>query len=223
MSRNKDYLPGGDQAFLEWVIEFLKYLMSRLTKFNFPKAEYDLLEQEKDIYAQKLEVSRESATRTPVNIKEKNAAKKVLKTHVRVSTGEYLMRNHLLTVGDREMLGLPIHKTTRTPAPVADAAPDFDIDSHTIYRLIIHFFERGSDHSKAKPAGQHGAEIAWEISDTPLIKVSELTHSSFDTRTPFTLEFEGDQRGQTVYLALRWENTRGLKGPWSEIRKAIIP
>jgi hypothetical protein len=35
--------------------------------------------------------------------------------------------------------------------------------------------------------------------------------------------FENDQRGKTVYFALRWENTRGEKGPWSAIQIAIIP
>jgi hypothetical protein len=197
--------------------------MSRLTKFNFPKAEYDLLEQEKDVYAQKLEVATESATRTSVNIKEKNTAKKVLKTHIRLSTGDYLMRNHLLTDADRDMLGLPIRKTTRTPAPVAETYPDFNIDSSMLRRLSIHFYEKDGDHKKAKPAGQHGAEIAWAISDTLPASLNDLTHSSFDTRTPLTLEFDEPDRGKTVYFALRWENTRGLKGPWSPIQKAIIP
>jgi hypothetical protein len=223
MSNNSDYLPNRDKDFLDWVIIFLMYLMSRLTKFNFPKAEYDLLEQEKDVYAQKLQVANADATRTPVNIRGKNVAKRVLEKHIRKVVGEFLIRNSLLTEEDLKMLGLPIHKTTHTPAPVATEAPDFDIDSSTIYRLIIHFFERGSSHRKAKPAGQHGAEIRWAISDEPILNAEDLTHSSFDTRTPFTLEFRGDQRGEIVYLALRWENTRGLKGPWSEIRKAIIP
>jgi hypothetical protein len=44
-----------------------------------------------------------------------------------------------------------------------------------------------------------------------------------NTRTPYTFPFEYDQRGQTVYFALRWENTRGEKGPWSEIHSTIIP
>jgi hypothetical protein len=77
--------------------------------------------------------------------------------------------------------------------------------------------------SKAKPAGQHGAEIRWAISDTPVVDVAALARSSFDTRTPFTLEFQGHERGQTVYFCLCWENTRGEKGPWSEIQSAIIP
>ena len=30
-------------------------------------------------------------------------------------------------------------------------------------------------------------------------------------RTPLTLSFENDQCGQTLYYALRWEDTRGEK------------
>jgi hypothetical protein len=197
--------------------------MSRLTKFNVPQSEYDGLDSERNTYSQKLEVANADATRTPMSIQGKNVAKRVLEKHTRKMVKEYLIDNHLLSEEDLKMLGLPIHKTTRTPAPVATDAPDFEIDTHTAYYLIIHFFERGGSHKKAKPVGQHGVEIRWMISDVPVEKVSELTHSSFDTRTPYNLEFEGDQRGKTVYLALRWENTRGLKGPWTTIQKAIIP
>ncbi|MDR1273488.1 MAG: hypothetical protein LBK12_02965, partial [Odoribacteraceae bacterium] len=66
-------------------------------------------------------------------------------------------------------------------------------------------------------------EIRWAISETPVVNVDDLTHSAFDTRTPFNLEFRGEERGKAVYFCLRWENTRGEKGPWSEIQSAIIP
>jgi hypothetical protein len=45
-------------------------------------------------------------------------------------------------------------------------------------------------------------EIRRAISDTPIVDVTELIHSSFDTRTPFTLEFQGHERGKTVYFCL---------------------
>jgi hypothetical protein len=66
-------------------------------------------------------------------------------------------------------------------------------------------------------------EIAWALSDTPVTRWNELTHSNVDTNSPFTLVFENDQCGKTIYFAIRWENTRGEKGPWSEITSAIIP
>jgi hypothetical protein len=117
---------------------------------------------------------------------------------------------------------LTIHKTSRTPAPVADRYPGVEIDSGTIRRLIIHFFVLGN-RSKAKPAGQHGVEIRWAILDAAPDSISKLVNSSFDTHTPFTLEFDENQRGKTVWFCLCWENTRGEKGPWSEIVSAVIP
>jgi hypothetical protein len=39
-----------------------------------------------------------------------------------------------------------------------------------------------------------------------------MTHSAVNTHSPCTFIFEHDQRGKTVYFALRWENTRGEKG-----------
>jgi hypothetical protein len=197
--------------------------MSRLTKFKVPQEEYDGLDGERNTYAQKLEVANADATRTPMSIQGKNDAREALEKHLRRVVGEYLIRNHLLTHEDFKMLGLPIHKTTRTPAPVAESYPDFDIDSSMIRCLIIHFFDRSGEHKRAKPPGQHGAEIRWAISDTPVVNLKELTNSSFDTRTPFTLEFEGDERGKMVYFCLRWENTRGEKGHWSPIQSAIVP
>jgi hypothetical protein len=120
-------------------------------------------------------------------------------------------------------MGIALPNPSRTPAPVATTFPDSDVDSGTLRRLIINFYDAGKKKSKAKPAGQHGAEICWAISDVPVIDISELNHSVFDTHTPLTLEFQGHERGQTVYFALRWENTRGEKGPWSAIQSAIIP
>ncbi|MDR1724124.1 MAG: hypothetical protein LBR84_09345 [Tannerella sp.] len=44
-----------------------------------------------------------------------------------------------------------------------------------------------------------------------------------DAASPITFTFTGEQRGQCFYFALRWKNTRGDKGPWSEIGSAVIP
>jgi hypothetical protein len=74
-----------------------------------------------------------------------------------------------------------------------------------------------------KPKGVHGVEIRHEILDEPPKDWDQLRNSSFDTRTPAQLVFKGEDRGKTVYFALRWENNVGEKGPWSEIYSAIIP
>ncbi|MDR1984036.1 MAG: hypothetical protein LBQ28_04340 [Prevotellaceae bacterium] len=161
------------------------------------------------------------ATRTPLLTFEKTEARKKYEKLLRVLVAN-LEANTKVTDDDRRAMGIPIRKTTRTPVPVPATYPDFDVDSSVIRRLTIHFRDHGSD-KKAKPAGVHGAEIRWAILAAPPVEVSELVNTGFDTHTPFTLEFNESERGQTVWFCLRWENTRGEKGPWSEIVSAIIP
>jgi hypothetical protein len=45
----------------------------------------------------------------------------------------------------------------------------------------------------------------------------------FDTRSPYTFQFDLSDAGKRLYCCLRWENNVGVKGPWSEIQSAIIP
>jgi hypothetical protein len=66
-------------------------------------------------------------------------------------------------------------------------------------------------------------ELIWSLGDPAPARWEDFVHSAFDTHTPLTLSFENDQRGQTLYFALRWENTRGEKGPWSNIQCTKVP
>ncbi|MDR1222916.1 MAG: hypothetical protein LBL07_08585, partial [Tannerella sp.] len=206
---SKDYLPKNDRTFLTWVTTFLNYLMTSLTRFGFPETEATKVSAQKESFEIKLNAAENPATRTKLTIELKNEARKELEATVRVDVKGYITYNPAVNDGDRTAMGLPIHKTTHTPAAIATTYPDYDIDSSIIRRLKIHFFDQGKKKSKAKPAGQRGAVIRWVISDVPIVNVADLTHSAFDSHTPFTLEFEGDERGKTVYFCLCWENTRG--------------
>ncbi|MDR0422260.1 MAG: hypothetical protein LBH72_04530 [Proteiniphilum sp.] len=129
-----------------------------------------------------------------------------------------------ITDDDLIHMGFPARTSgPRHPAPVAKEAPDSDADTSVRGRVTVSFFDRGGKHKKGKPDGQHCVEIAWVLSDVPVSRWDGLTHSTVDTNSPLTLAFENDVRGKTMYYALRWENTRGEKGPWSEILNVVVP
>ncbi|MDR1385915.1 MAG: hypothetical protein LBJ67_18990 [Planctomycetaceae bacterium] len=220
---NSGFIPRKDNDFFAWAKNFVAFVNTNYARINFPSAEASRLDSLYITFFQKLEAAETPEKRTQAVIQEKIVAREALEHALRQDIKEYLTYNHLVTDADRDNMGLPIHKTTHTPAPIATTYPDFDIDSSTLRRLTIHFYDQGQKKSKAKPVGQHGAEIVWAILDAPPKKVSDLIRSSFDTHTPLTLDFEEDQRGQTVYFCLRWENTRGEKGPWSDIHSAFVP
>jgi hypothetical protein len=111
-----------------------------------------------------------------------------------------------------------------SPPPVADEAPVAYVD----YRggpgsVGISFRARGEKREEARPPGQRGVEIGWVVSDVSVGRVDELRHSRAAARSPVTLSFGEDESGKVLYFALRWENTRGEKGPWGQIRGVIIP
>jgi hypothetical protein len=157
------------------------------------------------------------------DIKAKDVARDNLKTSVRQYVKEHLEYSSAISDEERERMGLPVHKTTRTPAKVADEAPYSEVDTSVAGRITVHFFEKGDKHKKSKPQGQMGVELVYIISDTPPQKWEDMPNSVIDTNSPVHLDFENDVRSKTLFYSLRWINTRGIPGPWSTIQSVIIP
>jgi hypothetical protein len=121
-------------------------------------------------------------------------------------------------------MGLPERRTGgRTPSRVMETAPGLRIICRDGNRVQLEYYDVESPYSRAKPKGQHGAEVRWCFSDTPVNDTEALIHTVVGTASPIVLEFNGTNRGRTFYLAIRWENKRGLKGPWSNIIQAVVP
>jgi hypothetical protein len=120
-----------------------------------------------------------------------------------------LKHSILVTNEDLDNMGLPTrHDPTRTPPPVATRPPLGVITLKRIASIQVDFYDDDIK-KKRRPRGQHGVECLWGFSETPVESISALPHSRFDTRTPMVMDFPHTDRGKTVYLALRWENTRG--------------
>jgi hypothetical protein len=159
-------------------------------------------------------------TRTPLITFIKTNARKEYEKPLRLLV-KNLESNPRVSDDDRRSMGITI-PSPKKPIPPPTRFPVAMPDSSTP-RIVKIFYRDSEGSSKGKPYGVHGAEIRWAILDTPPVNVKDLTTSGFDTRSPYSLEFEEDQRGKTVWFCVRWENTKGEKGPWGEIGSAIIP
>jgi hypothetical protein len=218
---NSDYIPRKDADFNQWQKDFYVYLTANLSKFSLSTTTLSALTPKKTAWDAKYAIAEAASTRTSVTVLDKTEAREAYEAELRKFISEYLTYNHLVMDTDRRSMGLPVHKTSRTPVPKPDKFPIYRIDSTTI-RILRVFFWDGESESKAKPFGVHGVEGKWVFSDTP-VDPETMPHSTFDTHSPFELTFRDEQRGKTVWLCLRWENTRGEKGPWSEVISAIVP
>jgi hypothetical protein len=217
-----DFIPGADNLFLTWLKTLLAYVQTKQSAWNIPQAPLNELKTLSADFENALAVSGNPTTRTKVSIQAKNDARKAVESKTRLFLKAYVTFNPVVTDADRDAMNLPIHKTTHTPVPVPKTTVEAEVSLPSPGVVEISFHDAASGH-RAKPDGVHGAEIAWAILSAPPVDWKELTSSSFDTRSPQRLTFSGDERGKTLYFALRWENTRGEKGPWSEIQSTIIP
>jgi hypothetical protein len=130
--------------------------------------------------------------------------------------------NPSVTNEQKAALGITIYKETKTPSPVPITRPMAEVDNKNRLQHTINFFDEKTPKSKAKPDGVRGCEIWEKIGGTPPADKSELVYAAMDSKTPYVNHFSGADAGKTVHYWLRWVNTRGEAGPWSETISVTI-
>jgi hypothetical protein len=166
---------------------------------------------------------RNPAERTPAKQAALEDEEKKFRKVYRQFYNGYMKGNPLVTNEDLVSAGLPRrHEGGNVPVKVPTTLVVVTVDTSKPGRVGFHFRDEQMG-GNAKPEGVHGGELVSAILDTPPTDWSQLIHSVFFTRTPGELVFTGEQRSRTLYYAMRWENTRGQKGPWCQIQSVIIP
>jgi hypothetical protein len=132
--------------------------------------------------------------------------------------------SQFVTNNDLEAMGMPRRPSPgpNPPLPPPDTVPSLKFERPSEGIVLVHFRDAEAENSKAKPRGVHGIELLWGLCEQPPTSHADLTRSAFDTRTPYRFEFGMEDVGRHLYIAARWENTRGEKGPWTTVHSTMI-
>jgi hypothetical protein len=223
--RRGHYIPSNAAQFKAFTLNLLRYVEKKLAASSapwtafIPVARFDEVMSSYDAFTTAFQVAEQ--TPTHANILRRQEAQAAAAAVLRAFVNQFL-RFPPVTNGDRAEMGVPNHDTIRTDHKVVAELVDFVIHVSAVRELRVEFWIQGAAH-KAKPEGYDGAVLIWGIRDTPPEKPEDLEHHTMASRTPYTLYFEETERGKTVYIALCWQNERGITGAWSEYKSAIIP
>jgi hypothetical protein len=220
MARAHDYLPRADFPLLEFAKNFLKYAKPKYTSWSVPSP-LPYIENPLDEYEGSLDLAQRP-DHSKVDGLNKNVWKRSLEKGLRTYIQGCIMRNPNIDENERALLGLPQRDEIRTPHIEVKEAVEFELRLRLIREVLVNFWVKG-EKSKAKPLGYDGAVLIWDILDSPPDEPHSLNRHTMASRTPHTLQFTEEERGKTVYIALAWQNERGLIGAWSEIQSAVIP
>jgi hypothetical protein len=193
------------------------YLLENRIRLLISQANQDLISLKLEAWNEIFPQSQNSNTKTKTIIQIKDGAKEELMTALRAVYAD--IPASIWTLEDRNTLNVHERSTTRTPAPVPTTVPIGQVNTSRRLEHTISF--TNEDGSSAKPFGVHGCQIWYKIG-TPAVDPSELSFMFTDTSSPHIHQFNGEHVGKNVYYWLRWENTRGETGPWSDVVMATI-
>lgn len=218
--RTKNYIPHSFNALASWLSNFWSYLNENLQRFGIAESKLTVLEAQIEAYRIANEKAEHPNAGKADRLDRKEKAGVVSQT-VRSFVNEYLRYNSAVTDDDRINLGLHVPDTKPTAMTKPETWPLVTVRSIGPRQLRLDWHDSDSS-SRAKPSGIHGCEIRHAILDSPPASNDDLLRSEFSTRSSHVFVFDESQRGKIIYFCLRWESTRGEKGPWSEIISAVI-
>ena len=220
MSRASDYVPSNAAQFNVFMHNLLQHLETKFTEWgHIPAPQKENLVNLHALFQTAFDAALTAPT--PANTLARNEAQAECTRALRAFVNQYL-RFPPVTNVDRVEMGIPNHDTIRTDHKVVTEVVDFVIHLRNIREILVDFWIQGADH-KAKPVGYDGAVIIWDINDTSPDSNEAFTYHTMASRTPYPLHFDETERGKTVWVALAWQNERGILGQWSEYKSAIIP
>jgi hypothetical protein len=216
----RDYIPQNASSFNLYMMTLLDYVESKLTSWNHVPAErvkdlrnkYNLFA---DAYQQTI------GPKTSTQVHARNETQTNCTKALRLFVNQYL-RFDPVTNADRIAIGVPNRDSVRTERKEVKEAINFEIRLRNIRELRVHFQQAGVN-NKAKPTGYDGAVVVWTISETMPTSPTEFKYHGMASRTPYTINFNEEDRGKTAWVALAWQNRRGIRGKWSAFKNAVIP
>jgi hypothetical protein len=218
-----DYVPRGFEEFQTFANPLVDYVKHHGNDFNIPESRIMELDTLRTAYNKALSASNNVETRTAAVVLRKQQARIALEKCMRQFVAEFLVRNNLVSDADRVSMRVPIHKTTHTRAKRPVTHPILKTIRHLASRAYWLFVEDSKQEGRGRPDQVHGFEAGYIIGAAGMTVVPEMfVHSLFSTASPAKMHFPPDAIGQTLYIAFRWENTRGEHGEWSEVYQIVI-
>jgi hypothetical protein len=217
-----DFVPAPDAAFNLWQNNLLNKAQAAEPRLNIPPHIIMELHPKQDRWTAAFNTAEDPQTRTKATVKEKQEARKGYEAALREFIKAWLAYNPEMSDADRENFGLPVHDTKPTPAPDIGSRPELEVDFKQIQKHILMVRDTEAK-SAGKPAHVAGFEIWRKVGDPAPTTEADWQLVAQAPHSPHALNYSEAESGLRVYYRVRWVNTRGVPGPWSETQNAVIP
>lgn len=214
-----DYIPQGDADFDVWQQNFYAYVNAHLPELGLSAADLAPLTASQANW-QTAYSSHISAQAQAYGARQ---GKDTARDDFESLTRQFVRRVQSLpgvTDAQRAQMSITVpRERSATGAP--QTRPVTSVNTEQRLRHTVNFVDETTPTSRARPEGVTGCEIWNRVGDAPT-GPSQMTYLGTDTRTPYVAEYDEQDAGRTAYYMLRWINSKGETGPWSQTISATI-
>jgi hypothetical protein len=216
-----DYLPTADSEFTAWLKNFVDYAGANTAALGLTPAEVTLLTSARTNWEAAFLANIAAQGNAQATRQTKDASRTAAQDLIRPLV-QRIQTTGTVQDANREGLGITVRSTSRTPSPTPESRPVVTVDTAQRLRHIITFVDENTPNSRAKPGGVSGCEVWVKVDGPPPVDPVECHYLATDTRAPYTADYDGADAGKVAHYMLRWVNTRGETGPWSQTVSATI-
>ncbi len=216
------FMPSAEGAFDAFVRQFVSQIAGNPDEYQVSADRIKSMQSQLATWDKMYAAAVKARDAAKAATESKDEARAMLAETVR-SAARLIQANDEVSNAARDQAGLPVHKTTRTPVPVPHTFPTGTVIGSDRLELTLMYSDVATPTRKAKPYGVQGCEVYVAVADNPPKDTDDYRFVTLSTRTPELIKFKSDDGGQTANILLRWVNTKGETGPWSQPITATIP
>lgn len=216
-----DYIPGSDKDFDNWIVIFAAFINANFAALGLTPEQNNALQAIFTLWRTDYPAQQSEEAVYKSLTQKKNTTRIDFEKIIRELVG-LIQANKNVTNEQKAAMGITVRDETRTPSAVPTTRPIATIDNKDRLQQTVHFYDETTPKSKAKPEGVLGCELKLKVGGAPPTGPSETTYVATDTKTPYIYHFLEADAGKTAHWMLRWVNTRGEFGPWSETISVTI-
>lgn len=211
--------PLRDAELNNYFITVVPYLISNKVRLGISAANITALTAMLTAWNTAYPPTTSASTRTQTLTDTKNASRQQFQDLLRNIYAD--IAESVFIPADRNTLNIH-ERGPRTEAPVPTTRPVCKVDTSKRLQHTIAFTDESTPSSRAKPDKVKGCEIWVKVGGESPIDPGELHYLATDTNSPYIAHFDGADAGKPGYYMIRWVNSHGDAGPWSETVMATI-
>ena len=127
---------------------------------------------------------------------------------------------------DADLLSLGLKPKDREPTPVSGPTGIAEASITFPGRLRLMVQIQRVEEAQQDARANYGCRIYYGVyaaGETPPASGKDLRESLFTRKKKELFTFQPEETGKTAYFSIRYENSKGIAGPWGPVGKAMIP